>query len=341
MMYELARPLLFALDPERAHDLTLRTADMAAAMGLLRRPPVADAFRPRRVMGIDFPNPVGLAAGLDKNARHVDALSSLGFGFIEVGTVTPRPQPGNPKPRMFRLPQARAVINRFGFNSQGLDSALQSLQRRRWKGVIGVNIGKNRDTPLERAAEDYVLCLDRVHAVADYVTVNISSPNTAGLRSLQQGDELEHLLARIAAERPRLADRDGRRTPLALKIAPELDRAAIAAVSASVRRYGFDAVIATNTTTSRDGVAGMAHADETGGLSGAPLRERALLVLRELAAALANEVPIIGVGGIQSGEDAIERMRAGASLVQLYTGLVYRGPRLVEECLNAIAREGT
>jgi len=335
-MYDLARPLLFALDAERSHELGLQLADFASGVGLLRRPAIAEQFTPIRVMGLDFPNPVGLAAGLDKDAGHIDALSRFGFGFIEVGTVTPRPQPGNPRPRLFRLPEARAVINRFGFNSAGLDAVLAAVARRRWKGIVGINIGKNFDTPIERAADDYVLGLERVHALADYVAVNISSPNTAGLRTLQQADELEKLLGRIAAARPRLADRDGRRTPLALKIAPELDAGAIQAVTAAVRRHGFDAIIATNTTTSRDGVAGLAHSTETGGLSGAPLRERSLAVLRALAEELRGEVPLIGVGGIQSGAAARERIEAGASLVQLYTGLVYRGPGLVTECLRAL-----
>lgn len=335
-MYELARPLLFALDAERSHELGLRLADFASGVGLLQRPAIADQFTPVRVMGLDFPNPVGLAAGLDKDAGHVDALSRFGFGFIEVGTVTPRAQPGNPRPRLFRLPEARAVINRFGFNSAGLEAVLAAAARRRWKGILGINIGKNFDTPLERAADDYVLGLERVHALADYVAVNISSPNTAGLRTLQQAPELEQLLGCIAAARPRLADRDGRRTPLALKIAPELDAPGIQAVAAAVRRHGFDAIIATNTTTSREGVAGLANSTETGGLSGAPLRERSLAVLRALAEELRGEVPLIGVGGIQSGAEARERIEAGASLVQLYTGLVYRGPGLVTECLRAL-----
>jgi dihydroorotate dehydrogenase len=310
---------------------------VAADLGLLRRPAIADQFKPVRVMGLDFPNPVGLAAGLDKDARHIDALATFGFGFIEVGTVTPRPQPGNPRPRLFRLPEARAVINRFGFNSAGLDAVVASCSRRRWKGIVGINIGKNFDTPLERAADDYITGLECVHAAADYVAINISSPNTAGLRALQEEHELDHLLGRIAAARPRLADRDGRRTPLALKIAPELDSDGLATVAAAVRRHRFDAIIATNTTTSRDGVAGLAHSTETGGLSGAPLRDRALSVLRTLSSELRGEIPLIGVGGIQSGADARERMQAGASLIQLYSGLVFRGPALVTECLRAVA----
>jgi dihydroorotate dehydrogenase len=337
MLYALARPLLFALDAERSHELGLALADSAARAGLLRPPASAHGTRPVRVMGIDFPNRVGLAAGLDKDGRHVDALAAFGFGFIEVGTVTPRPQPGNPRPRLFRLPEAGAIINRFGFNSAGLDAMLASLAQRRWRGVLGINIGKNFATPLERAADDYALALDRVHAAADYVTVNISSPNTAGLRQLQDQAELDSLLARLANERARLADRDGRRVPLALKVAPDLDEAAIRHIAAAVRRHRIDALIATNTSTTREGVAQLRHADESGGLSGAPIRARSLQVLKRFAGELGGEVPLIGVGGIQSGLDAAERIAAGASLVQLYTGLIYRGPGLVDECLRRIA----
>ena len=336
-LYALARPLLFALDAERSHQLGLKLADTAASLGLLRPPSAASGQRPVRVMGLDFPNRVGLAAGLDKDARHIDALATFGFGFIEIGTVTPRPQPGNPRPRLFRLPGAGAIINRFGFNSAGLDAVLASLAHRRWRGIVGVNIGKNLDTPLERAADDYALALDRVHASADYVVVNISSPNTAGLRLLQERSELDALLARLSADRPRLADRDGRRTPLALKVAPDLDDAEILNIASAVRRHRIDALIATNTSTSRDGIAYLRHASERGGLSGAPIRERALQVLKRFAAELHREVPLIGVGGIQSGADAAERIGAGASLVQIYTGLIYRGPGLVRECLRALA----
>jgi dihydroorotate dehydrogenase len=337
MLYALARPLLFALDAERSHELGLGLADAAARAGLLRPPASARATRPVRVMGLDFPNRVGLAAGLDKDARHVDSLAALGFGFIEVGTVTPRPQPGNPRPRLFRLPQAGAIINRFGFNSAGVEALLASLARRRWRGIVGINIGKNFDTPLEKAADDYAFALDRVHAAADYVTVNVSSPNTAGLRELQDSAELGSLLTRLATERDRLAERDGRRTPLALKVAPDLDDAAIRSIADAVRRHRIDALIATNTSISREGVARLPHGEERGGLSGAPIRERSLRVLRLFAAELGGEVPLIGVGGIQSGLDAAERIAAGASLIQLYTGLVYRGPGLVDECLRKVA----
>ncbi len=331
MLYRLLRPLLFSLDPEDAHHLTLKGADLFAALLRTRIPP-----SPARVMGLDFPNPVGLAAGLDKNAEHIDALAALGFGFIEVGTVTPRPQPGNPKPRIFRLPAANALINRFGFNNVGVEALLANVARAQWKGVLGINIGKNFDTPLERAADDYVFCLERVYAAASYVTINISSPNTKGLRGLQEKSGLEALLSRIAVSRERLADTHGKRVPLALKIAPDLNDGEIADIATAVRSHGIDAVIATNTSTSREGVEGLQHGAEPGGLSGAPIRERATKVLAMLAQKLAADIPLIGAGGILSGADAAEKSAAGASLVQIYTGLVYRGPALVAECAQAL-----
>lgn len=330
MLYRLLRPFLFSLDPETAHHLTLRSADAFASLLGTRV-----VSKPARVMGIDFPNPVGLAAGLDKNAEHIDALSALGFGFIEVGTVTPRPQPGNPKPRIFRLPQANALINRFGFNNVGVDAFLVNVARARWRGVLGINIGKNFDTPLEKAADDYVHCLVKVYSAATYVTINISSPNTKGLRGLQGKSELENLLGRIASTREQLADKHGKRVPLALKVAPDLDETQIADIAAAVRANRMDAVIATNTSTSREGVEGLPHGAEQGGLSGAPIRARATYVLGALSRALGGEVPLIGAGGILSGADAREKFAAGASLVQLYTGLVYRGPALVAECAEA------
>ena len=333
MLYALARPLLFALDPERAHELTLGLADAPLRFRLLRVPRAPGA--PVRVMGLDFPNAVGLAAGLDKNAEYVDALAQLGFGFLEVGTVTPRPQPGNPRPRLFRLPRAQALINRMGFNNVGLDAFLENLLRARYRGVLGINIGKNADTPIERAAEDYALCLERVYPRAGYVAVNVSSPNTQGLRALQGGNALDVLLARLAALRERLAERHGRRVPLALKVAPELDAAQVQGVADAVRRHGIDGVIATNTSLARDGVEGQPHAGESGGLSGAPIRARATATLAALAAALKGEAALIGVGGILRGADAAEKFAAGASLVQLYTGLVYRGPVLVAECVTS------
>ncbi|RPJ48560.1 MAG: quinone-dependent dihydroorotate dehydrogenase [Betaproteobacteria bacterium] len=335
-MYTLLRPLLFALDAESAHHLTLTSLQLAARTGVVGAcVPLADAA-PRRVMGLDFPNPVGLAAGLDKNGEYIDALAALGFGFLEIGTVTPRPQPGNPRPRMFRLPAAQAVINRMGFNNLGVDALIANVQRARFRGVLGINIGKNFDTPLERAADDYVACLRKVYLHASYVTVNISSPNTKNLRQLQQTDELGQLLATLQTERQRLADRHGRRVPLALKIAPDLDRTQVAAIAELLVTHSIDAVIATNTTIAREAVAHLRHGAETGGLSGAPLTLQAQTVAAQLAAALAGAVPIIGVGGIMSGADAAARVAAGASLVQLYTGLVYAGPALVSACINSI-----
>ena len=334
MLYALARPLLFALDPETAHLLTLALADAPLRFGLLRaRVPRC----PVRAMGLEFPNPVGLAAGLDKNAEYVDSLAALGFGFIEVGTVTPRPQPGNPRPRMFRLPAANALINRLGFNNVGVDAFVENLRRISWRGVLGVNIGKNFDTPNERAADDYVACLERVYPHAGYVTVNVSSPNTAGLRELQEKEALEELLRRLVELRERLADRHGRQVPLALKVSPDLAAQEIADIAASVRRHRIDALIATNTSLSRDGVEGLPGADEKGGLSGAPIRARATGTLAAFAKELKGEVPLIGVGGILRAEDAEEKLAAGAALVQLYTGLIYRGPGLVCECVRRIA----
>jgi len=333
MLYALARPLLFALDPETAHALTLELADAPLRLGLLRVARVPGA--PVRAMGLEFPNAVGLAAGLDKNAAHVDALARLGFGFLEVGTVTPRPQPGNARPRLFRLTPAQALINRMGFNNVGLEEFLGNLARASWRGVLGINIGKNFDTPLDQAGDDYAACLERVYARASYVTINISSPNTQGLRALQGKDQLDALLARLAALRQRLADRHGRRVPLALKVAPELEPAQVQAIADAVRRHGIDAVIAANTSVSREGVEGLAHAGEAGGLSGAPIRARATATLAALAAALKGESALIGVGGIQRGEHAVEKLAAGATLVQLYTGLIYRGPDLVSECISA------
>jgi dihydroorotate dehydrogenase len=335
-MYTLLRPLLFTLDAETAHHLTLESLQLAARSGALRPCVTAAAPAPRRVMGIDFPNPVGLAAGLDKNGEYIDALAALGFGFLEIGTITPRPQPGNPRPRMFRLPQACAVINRMGFNNQGVDALLANVQRASFRGVLGINIGKNFDTPIERAADDYLICLRKVYTSASYVTVNISSPNTKNLRQLQQSDELGQLLGALKNERERLADRHGRRVPLALKIAPDLDEAQISAIADLLVTHGIDAVIATNTTLARDAVAQLPHGAEAGGLSGAPLTKQAQAVTAQLAAKLGGAVPVIGVGGIMNGSDAAQRIAAGASLVQLYTGLVYAGPALVASCVNAI-----
>jgi dihydroorotate dehydrogenase len=336
MTYAVARPLLFALDPETAHHVTLRSLRFLARIGLAPTAGPAPAACARELMGIRFPNPVGLAAGLDKNGEYIDALARLGFGFLEIGTVTPRPQPGNPRPRMFRLRAARAVINRMGFNNVGVDQLVENVQRARYRGVLGINIGKNFDTPLERAADDYVACLRKVYTVASYVTVNVSSPNTENLRRLQGAVALDALLSTLMSERRALAARHGRTVPLVVKIAPDLDRLQIETIAASLRGHAVDAVIATNTTVAREGVAGQPHEHEAGGLSGAPLNARATYVVRQLVHALAGKLPVIGVGGIMTGADARERLAAGASLVQLYTGLVYRGPALVGECVDAL-----
>jgi dihydroorotate dehydrogenase len=339
VFYSLARPLLFCLEPETAHRVTLHALRRLERLGLAPGPAPAPAACARTVMGIRFPNPVGLAAGLDKNGEYIDALARLGFGFIEIGTVTPRAQPGNPRPRMFRIRAARAVINRMGFNNLGVDRVLENVARARYRGVLGINIGKNFDTPLERAADDYIACLRKVYPVASYVTVNISSPNTANLRRLQSAGALDALLAVLNVERRALAARHGRTVPLALKIAPDLDRRQIDTIAGALRRHAVDAVIATNTTVSREGIAGLPHENEAGGLSGAPLTARATAVARQLAQALAGTLPVIGVGGIMSGGDARERVAAGASLVQLYTGLVYGGPALVRECVAALCAD--
>ncbi|MCD6704870.1 MAG: quinone-dependent dihydroorotate dehydrogenase [Thiobacillus sp.] len=337
MLYPLIRPALFSLDPEDAHKLTLAGLDLAHRLGLLGLLPHATG-KPVHVMGLDFPNAVGLAAGLDKDGAHIDALAALGFGFIEIGTVTPRPQPGNPQPRLFRLPQAEAIINRMGFNNRGVDNLVKNVTASGFRGVLGINIGKNKDTPNEQAVDDYLACLDKVYPHASYVTVNISSPNTQNLRELQKDEALDALLSAIKLRQSELAQRHGRYVPIALKIAPDLDDAQIAAIAALLMMHRIDAVIATNTTIARDAVAGLPNAEEAGGLSGAPVRAASTRVIRELARHLNGEVPIIGVGGILSGEDAREKIEAGAALVQLYSGLIYRGPELVRECVQALAR---
>lgn len=336
-LYPLFRPLLFAADPELAHEIAFAGLDAAAKTG------IAQLFGPRlapspvEVMGIRFPNRVGLAAGLDKNAEHLAGLATLGFGFLEAGTVTPRAQPGNPRPRMFRIVEAQALINRLGFNNLGVERFVANVARSGYRGVLGVNIGRNFDTPNERAVDDYVACLRAVYDCATYVTVNVSSPNTKGLRDLQAEDALSALLEGIVGERDRLADARGRRVPLAVKVAPDLGAEALRGIARIVVGRRADALIATNTTIARDGVSGLPNADETGGLSGAPLRERSTAVLRILAAELGGALPIIGVGGILCAEDAREKIAAGATLVQLYTGLIYRGPDLVAQCVRALA----
>jgi dihydroorotate dehydrogenase len=339
LLYALARPLLFSLDPETAHNLTLPALRRAAALGLtgVVRKPKPD---PRTVMGITFPNPVGLAAGLDKDGAYIDGLAALGFGSIEIGTVTPRAQPGNPRPRMFRLPAARGIINRMGFNNGGVDAFIANVQASRFyqerQGVLGLNIGKNADTPIERAADDYVACLRKVYPYASYVTVNISSPNTKNLRQLQGASELDALLSQLKEEQSRLADKYGHYVPLALKIAPDVDGDQIRNIGGALVRHGIDGVIATNTTLARRDVEGMRHAAEQGGLSGAPVFEQSNIVIRALRAEVGDTVPIIGVGGILSGRDARAKIDAGAKLVQLYSGLIYRGPALVRECADAL-----
>jgi len=337
MLYSLLRPALFSLDPEDAHGLTLSGLDLAQRLGVLKLLPRATG-KPVRVMGIDFPNAVGLAAGMDKDGAHINALAALGFGFIEIGTVTPRPQSGNPTPRLFRLPQAEAIINRMGFNNLGVDNLVRNVSTSGFKGVLGINIGKNKDTPNEHAVDDYLACLDKVYAHARYVAVNISSPNTQNLRELQKDEALDALLSAIKLRQSELAQQHGKYVPIALKIAPDLDDTQIAAIAALLMMHRIDAVIATNTTIARDAVAGLPNANEAGGLSGAPVRAASTRVIRELARHLQNEVPIIGVGGILSGTDAQEKIAAGASLVQLYSGLIYRGPELVSECVQALAR---
>jgi len=329
MLYSLARPFLFALDPETAHNAALGFSGLA---GLFAATPPAC---PVRAMGLEFPNPVGLAAGLDKHAEHVDALAALGFGFLELGGVTPRPQPGNPRPRMFRIPQAKAIINRYGLNSVGVDAFVENLKKAKTKCVRGANIGKNKDTPNEKAADDYSHCLEMLYPHVDYVTLNVSSPNTAGLRDLQESAALSGLLQAVHGKRDVLRDRHGRNVAIALKIAPDLDDESLRAIADTARRERIDGIVATNTTTSREAVQGLPFAAEPGGLSGAPLRERSTTVIRKLAAILGKELPIIGVGGISSGADAVEKLDAGATLVQLYTGLIYRGPELVHECISA------
>ena len=335
MSYAILRPALFALDAETAHHVTLSSLAALERVGLARVPR-SPADCSRNVMGIAFPNPVGLAAGLDKNGEYIDALATLGFGFIEIGTVTPRAQPGNPRPRLFRLPRAQAIINRMGFNNDGVDRLVDNVRKASWRGVLGINIGKNFDTPLERALDDYVACLRKVYALASYVTINVSSPNTKGLRELQGSEPLDALLAGLHAEREALADRLGRRVPIALKIAPDLLSEELIAIAELVLKHGIDAVIATNTTTARDGVASLPHGSEAGGLSGAPLTSKAMSVVRELARSLEGASPVIAVGGIMSGADALDKIHAGASLIQLYTGLIYRGPQLVTECVEAL-----
>ncbi|WP_382157359.1 quinone-dependent dihydroorotate dehydrogenase [Hydrogenophaga sp. ANAO-22] len=350
--YAVARPFLFGLDPEAAHELTL------GSIARLQHSPLTCLYGEPRVhdpytlAGLQFPNRVGLAAGLDKNARCIDGLAAMGFGFVEVGTVTPKAQAGNPKPRMFRLPKAQALINRLGFNNEGLDAFIANVKQARFrqqKGVspmlLGLNIGKNASTPIERAIDDYLVCLDGVYPHADYVTVNISSPNTQNLRSLQSDEALDALLGAVAERRELLAQRHGRRIPVFVKIAPDLDETQVEIIATTLMRYGADSdgvatsafgVIATNTTLSREAVAGLPHAQETGGLSGAPVLQASNRVIRQLRACLGKTFPIVGVGGVMSADDAVSKIQSGANIVQIYTGLIYQGPSLVWESARAI-----
>ncbi|MBS0568309.1 MAG: quinone-dependent dihydroorotate dehydrogenase [Proteobacteria bacterium] len=335
-MYALARPFLFCLDAERAHDLALASIEAAYRTGLNPLLALKPESLPTRVLGIDFANPVGLAAGLDKNGAYVDALAALGFGFIEVGTTTPRAQAGNPKPRMFRLPEYEAVINRLGFNNGGVDALVRNVERAKFDGVLGINIGKNKDTPNERAVDDYLHCLERVYARASYITVNISSPNTQGLRDLQEEETLKRFIGTLRERQEQLAARHGARKPMLLKIAPDLSDGELDGIAGVLLATKIDGLICTNTTIARDAVAGARFADEAGGLSGKPLRNRATAVLHGMAQRLGGKVPLVGVGGITRGADAAEKFAAGASLVQFYSGLVFRGPALIGECVEAL-----
>lgn len=331
--YSLLRPLLFSVDPETAHDLTLKT--LSAVQGAVNalHPKIAD--KPVQVMGLTFKNPVGLAAGLDKNGDCLDGFAALGFGFLEIGTLTPRPQDGNPKPRLFRLVEHEAIINRMGFNNKGIDYFLQQAAHSHYAGILGVNIGKNANTPIENALEDYLICLSKAYGVASYITVNISSPNTKNLRQLQQGDDLRHLMSALKEEQLKLNIEHGRYVPLALKIAPDLTPSEVTHIATLLLEFNIDGVIASNTTISRPGVGQHLHAHEMGGLSGAPLKEMSTQIVRLLAQELNGQIPIIAVGGILSANDAAEKFEAGASLVQLYTGLIYRGATLISEIVNS------
>ncbi|OIJ38145.1 MULTISPECIES: quinone-dependent dihydroorotate dehydrogenase [Acinetobacter] len=332
MLYSLARPLLFSLAPERAHELTLSLLKSSHAMGMMRQ---NVASKPVTCMGIEFPNPVGLAAGLDKNGAYIDALASQGFGFIEIGTITPRPQPGNPEPRLFRLPKAKAIINRMGFNNEGVDKLIENVKAAKFKGVLGINIGKNAVTPVENAVDDYLICLEKVYNYASYITVNISSPNTKNLRSLQSGDALTELLETLKNRQLELAQENQHYVPLVLKVAPDLEAEDITFIAQQLLQFKIDGLIVTNTTLSREGVEGLEYAEEAGGLSGAPVFEKSTACLKAFADVLQGQIPLIGVGGILSGADAAAKKQAGASLVQVYSGLIYTGPTLVKDCVEA------
>lgn len=335
-MYSLIRPLFFQLDPETAHAVSLRGLDIAHTLGIAGISAARIPDDPCHVMGLHLRNPVGLAAGLDKNGEHIAALASLGFGYLEIGTVTPLPQSGNPKPRLFRLPQAQAIINRMGFNNVGVDKLIENVQHTNYPGILGINIGKNAITPIETAVDDYLICMRKVYRFASYITINISSPNTKNLRLLQTEDTLDGLLKTLKAEQHKLADSHGKYVPIALKIAPDMEAEQITQIARLLMRHRIDGVIATNTTLARDTVKNLRHGDEAGGLSGAPLRAKSTAIIQQLKAELQDALPIIGAGGILSGADAAEKIIAGASLIQLYSGLIYRGPSLISECCAAL-----
>lgn len=341
MLYDIARSMMFRMDPERSHDLALSSMNLVADLGLLRLLGARHTELPLTVMGIRFPNPVGLAAGLDKNAAAIAGLSEMGFGFLEVGTVTPRPQLGNPKPRIFRIPEHLAIINRLGLNNLGVDKLVKNIEQSTYKGVLGINIGKNKDTPNEQASDDYLLCLRKVYPYASYVTVNISSPNTPGMRNLQQGNAFGQLLDKLKTEQARLAAIHGRYVPIAVKIAPDMSEEEFVTTASVLKAYEMDAVIATNTTISREGVNDSLHAEELGGLSGAPVRNLSTRAITILARELKGALPIIGLGGITEGFDAAEKIDAGASLVQMYTGFIYQGPKLIRDSVAAIRERRT
>ncbi len=339
--YSLIKPLLFQLDAELTHDLTLKALKFAEKSGVLNCYPQAPTFAPREVMGLTFPNAVGLAAGLDKNGAVIDGMAKLGFGFIEVGTVTPRPQPGNPKPRLFRVPAAQGIINRFGFNNLGVDKLVENVKSAKFKSgvsnqILGINIGKNFDTPMEKAADDYLICMQKVYSHASYITVNISSPNTKNLRDLQAAEALSALLTSLKLEQKKLAEKHGKYVPITLKIAPDLTQEQVIEIAGLLMKHQIDGVIATNTTLARDTVKGIQHSEETGGLSGAPVRNQSTTVIQQLSTQLQGALPIIGVGGILSGADAAEKIAAGASLVQVYSGLIYKGPALVHDICKTL-----
>jgi len=335
-LYPLLRPLLFALDPETAHEVTLKLLNAAYVSGLskLLYPAVAD--KPVKVMGLDFKNPVGLAAGMDKNGDYINALAALGFGFVEIGTVTPRPQPGNPKPRLFRLPEHQAIINRMGFNNLGVDHLLAQVKQSAYPGILGINIGKNFDTPIENAVDDYLIGLRKAYTSASYITINISSPNTKNLRQLQQGDEIKSLLAALKSEQLKLQQEHGKYVPLVVKIAPDLSAEEISHIARLLLEFEIDGVIATNTTIARDLITGHPLADEAGGLSGAPVKDKSTAVVRGLAAELNGKIPVIAAGGVLSADDAEEKLAAGASLVQVYSGLIYKGPQLIADIMRRL-----